>query len=228
MIALEDVTLISVAGVQIDESQAALQKCMSGMTFGRVMLLAPEPPASPDPRIEYRRVPPMTLHGYNVFMLKQLVHHIDTRHVLSVHPDGYVLNPERWDPDWLNFDYVGAPWPERLYYPKAGGYLDPANRVGNSGFCLRSRRLLELVEPIDLSTLRFVSKADDAITCILLYDYLTQKGMRFADIESAARFSIEDPKATFGQTLDTVFGFHGKHFLAELQARESAAASERA
>ena len=220
MIALPDVTLVSVAGVQIEESQAALQACMSRIQFARVLLLSPEPPDALDRRIEYRRIPPMSLRGYNAFMLKQLVHHVDTSHVLSVHPDGYVLNPNRWDSAWMDFDYVGAPWPTRIYYPQGGLYLDPPNRVGNSGFCLRSRRLLELVEPVDLSTMRFVSHADDAVTCILLYNYLTQKGIRFADLESAARFSIETPDACFGQTLETVFGFHGKHYLAEVQRRE--------
>lgn len=219
MIRTSDITLATVAGVNVDAAQHALQRSLSGMQFDRVLLIASVPPTTADPRIEYIPIPPLSLRGYNIFMLTRFHQYVETAHALTVHPDGFVLNPEQWSSRWLEYDYIGAPWPEQL---KAGTYtIDLVNRVGNSGFVLRSKKLLEAVAPIDLSTLRFPSILDDLITCHLLYNYLTERGIRFADVETAAAFSIESPMASFGHTIATSFGFHGKHYLAEVVARDA-------
>lgn len=193
---------------------------MSGIAFGRALLISSTPPTRLHEGIEWAQIPPMTLQDYSRFMLKELFRYIDTDYVLVVQADGFVLNADRWNPAWLEYDYIGAPWPKWIPFGKQVLHL--VNRVGNGGFSLRSRRLLELVSPIDLSTIRFVTDAEDTIICHLLYDYLRGHGLRFADVDTAAAFSIESPHHSFGQTLDTAFGFHGKHYLAQLLERESA------
>lgn len=219
---LDAVTIVSVTGVHIDDAHAALQRSLTELPFRRALLIASTAPSYPDPRIEWIGIPPMSLNEYSRFILQDLHRHIETTHALIIQADGFVLNPERWNPAWLEFDYIGAPWREQL---RVGPYIIPLpNRVGNGGFSLRSRRLLQMVAPIDLSTLRYPTRAEDMIICHLLHDYLVERGMRFADMETAASFSIENPKATFGQTLDTVFGFHGLHFLPEVRARDAARA----
>jgi len=211
------VTLAAVAGVDIDAAQAAVLHCRQGLDFGRVVLIASTPPTRPDSSIEHIAIGPLSYFGYNAFMLQSFYKYVDTRYALTVQSDGFILNPDKWNPEWLNYDYVGAPWPEALY---AGKYrIELVNRVGNSGLCLRSRALLEATSPINLKTMRFPSGADDLITCHLLYEYLQQKGLRFADMETAAAFSIEHPDVTCGHTLETTFGFHGKHFLPMVNER---------
>jgi hypothetical protein len=56
--------------------------------------------------------------------------------VLLVQWDGYVCNPDAWDPAFLDCDYIGAKW----------FWHNDAMRVGNGGFSLRSRRLLEALQ----------------------------------------------------------------------------------
>jgi hypothetical protein len=218
MIRATNVTLATVAGVKVDDAQNALQRSMWGMQFDRVLLIASSPPRKLDPRVEYIPIPPLTLAGYNIFMLKDFHRYVETSHTLTVHPDGFVVNPERWDTAWLDLDYIGAPWREQVTVNKR--VVPLVNRVGNSGFALRSKRLLDAVAPIDLKTLRFPTFADDLVTCHLLYHYLTDRGLRFADMETAAAFSIEAPDASFGHTLSTAFGFHGRHYLKALLAME--------
>ena len=53
--------------------------------------------------------------------------------MLLIQWDGYVVNPEAWDPAFLGCDYLGAKW----------YWHDDGMRVGNGGFSLRSRRLLD-------------------------------------------------------------------------------------
>jgi hypothetical protein len=220
---LGEVTIVSVTGIHVDDSHAALQRSLAGLPFRRALLIASEAPSHPDPRIEWIDIPPMSsVNEYSRFMLQDLHRYIETTHALIIQADGFVLNPERWNPAWLEFDYIGAPWGEHL---RVGPYIIPLpNRVGNGGFSLRSRRLIDMVAPIDLTTLRYPTRAEDMIICHLLHDYLVERGMRFADLETAAAFSIENPKATFGQTLDTAFGFHGLRFLPEVRARDAAKA----
>ena len=205
-----DVTLVSVTGVNVDAAQRALQQSMQGLRFARVLLISSDPPSVSDPDIERIAIPAMTLAGYSRFILHELHRHIDSAHVLVVQADGYVLNPGRWDPAWLGYDYVGAPWPAIAELD--GRRVPLANRVGNGGFSLRSRRLLQLVAAEDSSHVGPVFASEDLFTCFVLYDKLVAAGMRFPTPQVAARFSIETPGATFGQTLRTSFGFHGRHF----------------
>jgi hypothetical protein len=158
----------------------------------------------------------MNYSGYSRFMLKELHSYITTSHALIVQADGYVINPDRWNPDWLQLDYIGAPFPPYINTSKYS--IELKNRVGNGGFSLRSRRILQLVSPIQLETLRYPTVNEDMIICHLLHDYLVSKGIRFADIETAADFSIDE--RPFGRTLATTFGFHGKHNLLELRNAE--------
>lgn len=44
------------------------------------------------------------------------------------------------------------------------------------------------------------------------------RGVTYASIELAATVAMESPDRPLGQRLDTVFGFHGKHLLADVLA----------
>ena len=70
---------------------------------------------------------------YSFFVLKALHEYVETQHCLLVQWDGFVTNANAWRPDFLAFDYIGAPWPQ---------FSDGRN-VGNGGFSLRSRKLLK-------------------------------------------------------------------------------------
>lgn len=191
---------------------------MESLRFGNAILLSVSPPADPDSRIEWRQIPPMTKLDYSRFVLKELHHHIATPHALIVQADGFVLRPDLWEDGWLQFDYIGAPWPPQL---RVGKYvLEPCCRVGNGGFSLRSKRLLEMTSPIDMSTLHFPSVSEDLVICHVLHDYLTGRGIRFADIDTAARFAIEAPVSSTHR-LGECFGFHGRRHLAGLTAAEA-------
>ena len=91
-------------------------------------------------------------------------------------------------------------------------YLDN-NRVGNGGFSLRSRKLVEVTSKINFNSLKFPIKSEDLIICHYLYREMIKNGIRFAPPKLAAQFSIESPGNLYGQDVDSVFGFHGKHLM---------------
>jgi len=128
---------------------------------------------------------------YSHFVLKELGRYCRTEHVLLVQWDGYIINPHSWRPEFLDYDYIGAPW----------GWHQDAHRVGNGGFSLRSRKLLEALldeEIIDLDP------EDEAIGRRYRTLLESKYGIRFAPEELAASFSYEtaSPKGL-------PFGFHG-------------------
>ena len=138
MRALPDVTLCCVDTVNHALALRALERSRSGLGFARTVLLTHAAPAGlriPD-GIEIVDIGPLDSRaGYSEFMLKGLLPHIRTSHALVVQWDGFVVNPLAWDDAFLGCDYLGAKW---FWYDSM--------RVGNGGFSLRSRRLLEALQ----------------------------------------------------------------------------------
>jgi hypothetical protein len=89
------------------------------------------------------------------------------------------------------------------------------NRVGNGGFSLRSKKLALVCKELNFSDLKlkFSISSEDIIICHYLYDYMKKNNIKFAPINLASNFSIEDEKTNYqyGYDVGKVFGFHGKH-----------------
>jgi len=138
---------------------------------------------------------------YSYFMIKNLWAHIKTEFVLVVQYDGMAANKLAWSDDYYNYDYIGAPWPDRFTW------IGADEKVGNGGFSLRSARLLEaLRDPfIKLDTNSNRLRNEDAVICQGHSSFLRKKyDIKFATIEVANKFSHEWCNPT-GET----FGFHG-------------------
>ena len=196
---------MAIDDVNAELAQRALLYSRRKLPFGRTLLLSSSPPARMAPGVEYLECPRMpTREAYNHFVLRELHAYINTAYALSIQTDGFVLHPERWNPSFLEYDYIGAPWP-------ASGW-SRVHRVGNSGFCLRSLRLLQATAALPEALLsvhrrRWKEITDDLFTCIDARDALT--GLTFAPPELAWRFSQEQPTPE-GFDLDRAFGFHGR------------------
>lgn len=159
------------------------------------MLFSPRDPSVFGLGIQWVEIPHLTYADYNNFVIRDLGTHINSDHCLLVQEDGYPINPAAWAPEFLEYDYIGAPWPVRLV--QAG----ESYRVGNGGFSLRSRRLLELGRDIPVT-----GGNEDVALCQIHRDELEAKGIKFAPPEVAARFSKEFkvPENDGGEH----FGFH--------------------
>ena len=78
--------------------------------------------------------------SYNFFIVNRLSDHIKTDYVLTIQKDGFIINSSSWSDENFNYDYIGAPW----FNPVNQNHL----RVGNGGFSLRSKKLLEACKKI--------------------------------------------------------------------------------
>lgn len=134
-----------------------------------------------------------SVQDYNLFVLNELAKLIYTEHCLIVQLDGYPLDTSAWTNEFLEYDYIGAPW---INFPE----MPEKEWVGNGGFSLRSKKLLEEVAKLKSDG----TVLEDNFICIENRKLLESKGIKFAPVNLAKKFSVENNLYT-GQ-----FGFHGK------------------
>lgn len=103
------------------------------------------------------------------------------------------MHPECWKSSFLEYDYIGAPWPlpapdDLISYRDIHGEIC---RVGNS-VSIRSRRLMELPSKIGMKWERFGGwYNEDGFICVNNKHVFEQNGMKIAPIEVAKYFSHE-------------------------------------
>lgn len=187
MRALDSVTLLCLDTRNPDLAVLAMQKCMASLHFADAVLLTHKDFQVNDPRITVTVVEKLRgIDDYSRFMVKDIGKHFSTSHVLVVQWDGFVVNPDSWEDDFLSYDYVGAPWSDRRH------------AVGNGGFSLRSRKLVDALQDPRITELC----PEDFAICDHYYDLLVKDyGIRFAPLEVASRFSCEmiaPQQPTFG------------------------------
>ena len=204
---LPDVTLLCVDTRTPTLAVAAMQRCMSQVRFAEAVLLTdPARIAVAPADIGLRPIAVESVGAYSQLMLRGLLPHVHSAFVLVVQWDGFVLDAAQWDPAFLQFDYVGAPLRDQ-----------PAERaVGNGGFSLRSRRLLQAL----LDPAMTLHHPEDLCICHLNRERLERDhGVRIAPLELASRFSYErllPERATFG--FHGLFNLHRVLAPAELHA----------
>lgn len=189
---LSDVTLCAADSVHLALTARALHTSMERCKFAEAVLFSHEPVEGDFRTVE---TPKMDRTAYQAFRLKPPPT-VETPFALFIEWDGYVLEPRAWNPSFREYDYIGARWPGPL-----NGV--PGRTVGNSGFCLQSKKLHQaLADP------RFAPTVEDNVDALVCGDYrpiLEQEfGVRFAPEQIADRFSYE-----MLLPVAPTFGFHG-------------------
>ena len=160
MLELPDVTLGCVDTREPVMALWAMRRTMGGIRFGDAVLFTESSRLSAAPdgiRVVDVRVE--TIEAYSQFMLRGLAQHIVTSHLLVVQWDGFATRPQRWQPDFLQWDYIGARWhdqpTERLGWQRRllialaallNALHDPAIDISHPEdicICLHNRQRLE-------------------------------------------------------------------------------------
>jgi len=209
MIDLNNITLVLASSVNIDRSIKSLLYSMRGINFESVKLFT-DLDVNPGDNIEVIKIPKLDYDGYSKFITYELHKFIETDFVLITQDDGFVINPECWSKDFIDYDYIGAPWPlpnDNFSYRDSFGNIV---RVGNGGFSLRSKKLLKLPTDLNLEWKSYFGffNEDGFFTCHNRHIF-EQHGCVFSPIEVAANFSHEF-KIPETDGINP-FGFHGKN-----------------
>lgn len=137
----------------------------------------------------------ISMEQYSLFIIKELNRFIETDFVLLVQYDGFIIDPDSWSFEFQEYDYIGAKWPHRDNF-----------NVGNGGFSLRSKRLLESLSSNNISINRdSLKNGEDNFICRLNRKVLENEyNIRFAPETVADKFSYE-----YVAPPSKTFGFHG-------------------
>ena len=180
---LSNVTAICIDGRPVDPARQAnyqtiLKYMLSCVTFGKIKMISLEDPIVDG--VEFIQTEPLTIQEYSQFCINKLHSYVDTEFCLVFQDDGFILNPEKWDDNFLCFDFVGAPFP--LYYGEP-------NDIGNGGFCLRSKAFMDKASEIIGDS--YCDHAEDVFLCCTIYNQMLNFGFKYADIDTACKFSVE-------------------------------------
>ena len=149
-------------------------------------------------------------NDWNRFVVFDLDYHIDTKFALVVHPDGFVVHPECWRDEFMEYDYIGSPWPipnDDYSYRDINGVLQ---RVGNA-VSLRSKKVLGLPKHLNMEWKPFHGLwHEDGYIAVNMRHLFEENGCKYAPLEVAKYFGREY-EVPENRDVDKTFVFH-KHF----------------
>lgn len=196
---LSNVTLIAMTSMKVKETVKAMQYSMREIDFAKAVLITHRKPLFLPKEITYRHIAKLTdIDQFNYEATYNMGDYVDTAFALLVHYDGFVVNPKMWRDEFLDYDYIGSPWP----YPKEGdttSYRDIQNnicRVGNS-VSIRSKRLMDFPKENNVPWVGEeingkVYYNEDVFICCKIKHLLEAAGMKIAPLEVAKYFGHEN------------------------------------
>ena len=198
----KSVSLVIIDTDGIELARRAVERSTSLFSFEDVLIFSDQPKKWGNfPIIEIKKI--TSLSEYNRAIFEELPQRLNTDFALIIQFDGFVLNPSSFTNFFYEFDYIGAPWPTGLNHGQR-----PI--VGNGGFSLRSKRLIQALANYRASII--VNVPEDLTICKYLRPMLEDRNnICFAPVEVARYFSVEFEKVK--QPIP--FGFHGLHHLPE-------------
>lgn len=175
MLKLPNVTLVMVDGTCPELAKLALEDTLKLIEPAHVLVAGPSDLGMRG--VQYLEpVPWSNIQGYCEFIWYALPYYIQTRHMLTVQWDGWVIDADMWDDRYLQYDYVGAPW-----------WFDDRN-VGN-GLGIRSKRLMMFLAR-NRTSYPVYGKEDELISRTYR-PRLELEGFKWPDEQLASKFSFE-------------------------------------
>lgn len=189
---LPNVTLVAMTSVKVMETVKAMKYSMRGIDFGDAVFISHHKPLYLPKTIRFGYTSKLTnIDHFNYKMLYELGDYIHTDYAMIVHYDGFVVHPEMWQDAFLEYDYIGAPWPDPkddFTYRDINGNLQ---RVGNS-VGIRSKRIIDFPKkegiPFEADHGYF---HEDGFLCVKNRHLVEAAGMKIAPIEVAKYYSHE-------------------------------------
>ena len=191
---LPNVTLCAMTSVKVRETVKAIEYSMRGIDFAEAVIITDEKPAFLPKEITYRHTSRLnTIDDFNYKCVYELGDYIDTDYCMLVHYDGFIVHPELWRDEFLNYDYIGAPWPlpdegdDTTYRDIYGNICRVGNSVG-----IRSKRLMEFPRKANVPwTPEKGLYNEDGFLCCRIRHLIEAEGMTIAPLEVAKYFSHE-------------------------------------
>jgi hypothetical protein len=176
----KNITLVAIDFLWHDLTRYAIETSLKRVSISEIITISDREIISGAKFISHK--PVNSLGEYANIMLKEVVDHVNTSHALYVQWDGMAYNKFCWDSQFLDYDYIGAPWPFEV----------ETESVGNGGFSLRSKKLLEACRDNAIQLTEEIPTSEDKLIGYKHRPYLEDKyNIKFPSIDTASHFSFE-------------------------------------
>lgn len=176
----DDVTLVTIETMYHGLAKRAMEETLARVPFKHAMVFSDQDflPGAKHIKIEHG-----DMLSYCNLLLKGMLEHVETPYVIFQQWDAMVHDGSRWRDYFLLNDYIGAVWPWRPH----------GTNVGNGGFSLRSRKLLEALQApdIQLDPTSEHGVQEDNYIAIKHRPWLESQGIVFAPAPVADQFAME-------------------------------------
>jgi len=195
MIDLSNITLVTIGSTNIHKTRKALSECQKSAQFFETYFFTERKNHDLTPNITYVEIDPIcSLAEYNRYRVLNFTNDflplLKTDYYLVVEWDGYIVNPSAWSNKFLEYDYIGAPFPFM-------------GICGNGGFSLRSKRFLETQKQLCTET-DYKQFPEDLFLCLINRKKFIESGCKYAPLDVGYMFSTEAGDYNKNQS----FGFH--------------------
>lgn len=195
MLFLSNITLVAVATTEVEATSMAIKYSCRDIVFGRVLLIANYNPNPNSNEYDFIKIQAFkNISEWGKFVVFELFKFINTDFIILIHADGFIVNSNKWTNNFLNYDYIGSPWPLSKHPIAFRDINGNVCRVGNS-VSLRSKKILELPTKLNLKWENFILNFpnEDGYLCAQHKVLLESKGVKFAPLEVAIHFGREFP-----------------------------------
>ena len=191
-----NVILVAFGSTKVKETTKAIKHCQKLVKFYDTIYLTDSIINEKSIRhIPVRNIP--SIKDYQKFIVNESAEIILSSvpqdfsgHFLCINWDGFIVNADAWSEEFLGYDYIGAPWP---WF---------GNIVGNGGFCLKSKKFLEVQQTICLE--HNIIHNEDVELCIVLRKQFEYNNCKYATTDIGYKFSTEVGDIEKNRS----FGFH--------------------
>ena len=224
---LKNIDIITINCTNTHAGIMAIKHCQKYFNFGRAIMFTHDEIVADT--IEIIKIKKLnSVNEYNDFVLR-LNQFINNEFVLVVQDDGFIINQNKWDDLFLNYDYIGAPWSSH----EDSAWIELQNQnirqymyenlkhtiFCNGGFSLRSNKFLKYSS--QFTTCNGIG--EDSFLNIVNNNKANEFGIKHPPFELALKFSYEN--AFIGDEMkirdvnrvnynpENHFGFHGHNFL---------------
>ena len=208
---MNNITVVAISDIKIEETIKALLVSSKSINAYKSILFSSKNIRQKNCINHIKINPIKNLQDYSEFIIYELHKYISTSHVLITQWDGFVINESKWSDNFFNYDYIGAP-----FIPRDNDYSYSRNKkgkfycIGNGGFSLRTKKLLEAPTLFKLKDdPELTNNHEDGFFSVLHRDFLEDMGFTWAPFNIAKNFSIEAP-LDLHDLKELAFGFHGK------------------
>lgn len=177
----DDVTLVTIETMYHGLAKRAMEETLARVPFKHALVFSDQDFL---PGAKHVPIKHGDMLSYCNLLLKGMLEHVETPFVIFQQWDAMVHDGSKWRDYFLLNDYIGATWPWRPH----------GQNVGNGGFSLRSRRLLEALQAphiqLDPNDPEHGVQEDNYIA-IKHRPWLESQGIVFAQAPVADQFAME-------------------------------------